>query len=333
MMMNLPASEREAKWTPAPQSATPHDYLRLLRLDHMTKHVFIVPGIVLALTLTGQWHGALAVNIVVGFLSAVGVASANYVINEWLDRNFDRYHPEKSQRAAVQRPLKAEVVYALYAVMLALGLGLAALVNMTFLVTAALLALAGVLYNVRPVRSKDRVYLDVLSESINNPLRLVIGWAMVDATTLPPVSLILAFWFGGAFLMNSKRLAEYRDIVADGMIEQLKLYRHSFRTYTEPRLVLASLVYSLLSGFFLSTFLVKYRPEYILLLPLVTVLFAEYMRLAFIANSVARKPERLFTARRLMTYTAVTSLAFLVLSFVDVPFVEWVSEPHFIELR
>lgn len=328
MMADLSATMQAKK-----RNATARDYLRILRFDHITKHVFIVPGIVLALTLTGQWHGALVSNIIFGFLSAVGVASANYAINEWLDRDFDRYHPEKSQRVAVQRQLDVRIVYALYAVMLTLGLGIAMLINATFFVTAALLALAGVAYNVRPMRSKDRVYVDVLSESLNNPLRLVMGWTMVDASTLPPASLLLAFWFGGAFLMNSKRLAEYRDIVADGMIEQLHLYRRSFRTYTEARLVLASLVYALLSGFFLGTFLVKYRPEYVLLLPLITALFAEYLRLAFIANSVARKPEKLFAARRLMTYTAITSLAFLVLTFVDVPLVDWITEPHFIELR
>jgi hypothetical protein len=159
------------------------------------------------------------------------------------------------------------------------------------------------------------------------------GWAMVDPTTLPPLSLLLAFWFGGAFLMNSKRLAEYRDIVRQGMIEQLYLYRSSFKAYTEPRLLLAGLVYALLTSFFLGTFLVKYRAEYVLLLPLITVLFVEYLRLAFIPNSVARKPERLFTARRLMVYTIIASIAFLVLTFVELPFVDWIAQPHFIELQ
>jgi hypothetical protein len=36
----------------------------------------------------------------------------------------------------------------------------------------------GIFYNVRPMRTKDRAYLDVISESINNPLRLMIGWAI-----------------------------------------------------------------------------------------------------------------------------------------------------------
>jgi hypothetical protein len=36
--------------------------------------------------------------------------------------------------------------------------------------------------------------------------------AMVDPTTLPPSSVILLFWAGGAFLMSAKRLSEFREI-------------------------------------------------------------------------------------------------------------------------
>src|SRR3546814_15646823 len=68
------------------------------------------------------------------------------------------------------------------------------------------------MYNLKPLRTTHKAYLDVISESINNPIRLTLGWTMVDPTTLPPSSLLLAYWTGGAFLMGAKRLSEYRDI-------------------------------------------------------------------------------------------------------------------------
>src|SRR3546814_4605173 len=76
----------------------------------------------------------------------------------------------------------------------------------------------------------DVPYLDVLSESVNNPLRLAIGWAMIDPGSLPPVSIIIAYWFGGAFLMGTKRLSEYREIVVSHGAALLAPYRQSFRS-------------------------------------------------------------------------------------------------------
>lgn len=315
--------------------AGPRDYLRIARFDHATKHVFIIPGIALAVLLRGQQSSALGdgllFNVVVGFLSAIAVASANYVINEWLDREFDRFHPEKSQRAAVQREMSGWLVLLEWAVLLAVGLALASLVNANFLIAAVLLAISGITYNVVPIRTKDRVYLDVLSESLNNPIRLFMGWTMVDATSLPPVSLILAFWFGGAFLMNSKRLAEYRDISASIGRETLGLYRRSFRYYTENSLSVANLVYALLCAFFIAIFLIKYRIEYVVLFPCIVALFAVYYAMSLTPDSAARKPEKLYRAKPVLVTAAITTGAFLFGTLVDIPGLEALTSQRFIE--
>lgn len=317
---------------PAQARARFGDYLRIARLDHATKHIFIVPGIALAFLLRPGAVEMAPVSILLGFLAAIAIASANYVINEWLDREFDAYHPEKSHRASVQSPLSPRIVYLEYAAFLAVGLALAWQVNTTFLAIAVLFAISGVIYNVKPLRTKDVVYLDVLSESVNNPLRLTLGWVMVDPTTLPPASLMLGFWFGGAFLMNAKRLSEYRDIVASIGRQALGLYRRSFRVYDERRLLVASMLYSIICSFFVTVFLIKYKIEYILILPLVALLFTEYFRLALISNSVARRPERLFKAKRLSTLSALTALAFVAATFAEIPLLDVLTEQHFISL-
>jgi hypothetical protein len=174
----------------------------------------------------------------------------------------------------------------------------------------------GVVYNVRPFRSKDRVYLDVLSESVNNPLRFLLGWSAIVSGYLPPSSILMAYWMGGAFLMAVKRYAEYR-FIADP--EKAGLYRRSFLYYTEQTLLLSSVFYALTSSFFLGIFLIKYRIELMLSFPLFAVLFVWYLAIGMRPHSPTKDPEKFYRERGFMAYVVFLAAAVWLLLVVNIP--------------
>ncbi len=306
------------------------NYLKIARIDHWIKNLFILPGTVIAYMLLGRTLPPLfPLRLLIGFLSTCLTASANYVINEWLDAEFDKYHPTKKYRPVVSENMKFPFVMAEYLFFAAAGLGLARIISIEFLVTEAVLLLMGILYNVKPFRTKDIPYLDVLSESVNNMLRLLLGWFIIADSSIPPSSILLGYWMAGAFLMGIKRFAEYRMI---GDPKAAGLYRKSFIRYTERSLLCSSIFYAFCSTFSMGIFLIKYRGEYLLAMPLIFVLFVYYLYLSFKADSAVQKPEKLYREKFLLLIVLIIILVFIVLSIVDIPLLESFQNPHIIFL-
>ncbi|MDD3370968.1 MAG: UbiA family prenyltransferase [Alphaproteobacteria bacterium] len=300
-------------------------YIRIARPDHWIKNIFMIPGTVLALLLVGDGLSHFRPWAFLGAATVLClISSANYVINEFLDAESDRFHPMKSKRAGARGKLKAFPVLSLYAVLAAAGLALAYRFGTMFFVTAEIFLIMGTLYNVRPIRTKDVPYLDVLTEAINNPLRFLLGWFVVIGNALPPSSVLISYWMGGAFLMAMKRYSEYRHFADKKRIGQ---YRKSFKYYNEERLLLSSFFYALNSTFFLGVFLIKYRIEYVLSLPFITVLFVWYFKIAMKENSAAQAPEKLYGESAFLSYAFLVCAFLGALTYLDLPALQILVEP------
>jgi len=317
-----------------------HEYVTIARPDHWFKNIFMLPGMLFAyLVYQTPLEPAFFLKVVSGIACTCLIASANYVINEYLDVQFDRFHPVKKFRSGVQTVLNPYYVFLQWLLLAASGLLLSLYINLPFMLLEAFLLFMGVMYNVKPFRTKDRVYLDVISESINNPIRLALGWFIfVPAALLPehisdfswiiipPSSIILAYWMGGAFLMATKRFAEYRFI---GNPEQAGLYRRSFKYYTENSLLISMFFYALVSAFFLGIFLVKHRIELLLSFPFFAVLFAWYLHIGLRKDSVVQGPEKLHHEKKYMGFVVLFIVVLMALLYIDIPQLNWFLKQSF----
>lgn len=228
----------------------------LARPLHWSKNVLVVLGTAIALAhgtvLTGT---QVATQAFLALAATCLIASSYYVLNETLDAVSDRSHPEKKHRPVASGDVAPWLALTGFLVIVAASMGLAAAVNKPFFAAAGFLLLMSLLYNVPPIRLKDVPYLDVVSESINSPLRIFLGWIAINPEPWPPVALLLFFWAAGALLMSWKRLRELR-VFRDPACAVA--YRKSFAHYNPQRLRWAMAGYSAAAFVFASVQMVAW---------------------------------------------------------------------------
>lgn len=292
-------------------------YFAIARPDHWFKNVFMALGLVLAYFCHPEVFQAGTIWTVLWAVAATCiVASSNYVLNEILDAPTDLSHPVKRHRPIPSGKVNMTVAYVEWLALGALGLVMAAALNWPFFYAALALLVMGCIYNIPPIRSKDLPYVDVLSESVNNPLRLLLGWFAVSPGDFPPASLLISYWMIGAFFMASKRFAEYRALDHK---EVASAYRKSFRLYDQEKLLISMFFYVTCFALFLGVFIIRYHLELILIVPLIAGFVSYYLHIAFKQASAAMNPERLYREKGLMIFLVICVVAFTLLMFVRIP--------------
>lgn len=301
------------------------EHLKIARPDHWFKNVFVLPGVFLGILINQSALGISGVlNILYGLFIICLTASANYVINEIADAASDKHHPKKKHRPIPSGRVKKSTAFIMWIGFLSLSLFLASTVNQKFLILTIVFILQGLVYNIPPIRTKDIPYLDVITESVNNPIRLLLGWFLIITETLPTLSLILAYWMIGAFFMASKRYAEF---VMINDRSRAAAYRNSFGRYSKNRLLISMFYYACLFSFFMGIFLIRYRIELIFTIPFIALVVAYYLRMSLMPDSPVQTPELLYK-NRLFVGILTFCLAVIILFFlVDVPLVREFFDP------
>jgi decaprenyl-phosphate phosphoribosyltransferase len=297
------------------------DYLRVARIDHWLKNIFIVFGHVVAIVLVFDLEitGALVLKAVLSLIPACLIASANYILNEILDAPFDKLHPTKKERPIPAGKVRVPVLWAFMGGLIVVGFALAFLwfPNPGYWIALGLLLVSGVVYNVQPIRLKDRAFLDVFAESFNNPIRLWLGWfALVETMRFPPLSIMLAWWCFGGLLMTGKRYAEFRFIDDDELSGK---YRKSFQVYTNRSLIIMMICYANFFCFCSGWAMASYESlnNLVFVFPLIILAVALYFRHAMSEIGARLEPEQLLQNPWIIGATAITGLVGAALLYAE----------------
>ena len=297
------------------------------RIDHWPKNFLLAPGFLFALNLTDTdiYIFQNYQNLFWAFISICFASSANYVLNEFVDAPTDAYHPTKKGRAAVTQTFSLVKVTTIYFIW--------ALFSMVFIsfsiigiVLVTLYLVLGLLYNVRPIRLKDRPYLDIICESANNPIRLVLGWVSITSGMSPPITLLVGFWCLGGFLMGAKRTSELIQLSSELKISVVNQYRKSFSFYSIGKLNYISNI----SGYFtiisFSIFTIKYNALFIFFTVVVSSWIVDYGSQISIPDSMLQNPEKLIRSKKNTYYSLALMACFILAQFVTVDFFDEVLE-------
>jgi decaprenyl-phosphate phosphoribosyltransferase len=293
-------------------------YFRALRLERWPRSAAIFMGSAALFFLDpGSFSSfrplAILFRLLLSFLLTWAISTVNYIINEIVDAPYDIHHPQKRDRPLIKGEIQKGPFLFLGIALTAASVVLAfAFFSRPFFVSLLGLLAAGFIYNLKPVRTKDIPFLDAISESANNPIRFLIGWyAFAPGNVFPPLSLLVCWWSFGNFLMEAKRLSEFRLLQ-----EKASDYRLSHKRYTKNSLLLgmvASAVVFLLS--FLYFALTLELRHLVYLSPLLLVYLYLFIRKTLQEKEIMEEPESLLKNPLIAVYT-VSLLILLALSFL-----------------
>jgi 4-hydroxybenzoate polyprenyltransferase len=174
--------------------------VRSLRPEQWLKNGFVVAPLVFSGRIgdPGSWLACAVA--VVAFCAA---SSATYLVNDVIDREADRQHPEKRLRPIASGEVGVGTALVIAAVLIGVAAGCAVVLGATF---AAVLAGYLVLTTVYSLGLKHAVFVDVLVVATGFVLRVVGGAVAIDV----PVSrwLLLCAFLLALYLALGKRRAE-----------------------------------------------------------------------------------------------------------------------------
>ena len=194
-----------------------------MRMHQWIKNLIIFAGLIFSEKLT---EPALVLKSVIAFFLFSLIASCQYVINDYLDRNQDALHPEKKSRPIASKKIDPAIALFITAILLPVSLVLAYILEPMFFALCLFYFVFNLTYS---KYLKHLVILDVMSISIGFVIRAISGSVVIHVSfsswlLLCTFMLSLYWGFGkrrGEILLMESGAKSHRKILSEYSIEFL----------------------------------------------------------------------------------------------------------------
>ncbi len=289
-------------------------YVESLRLTRWPRSLAIIPGFLAFFVLQPKFTHTLInlssiLRLLIAFLLTWFISTANYIVNEITDAPFDAFHPSKKNRPLVKNKIDKKILMTIWFLLVIISLLISfKIFNVQFVICLISLLIAGIVYNVPPIRVKDIPFLDSTIESINNPIRFLIGWYIMTGI-FPTVSILISWWFFGNFLMVGKRVAEKKFLTE----EESSGYRISLKKYSLKMLITFMILNAIIFIVSLSIFTIESKlNSFLFSIPFILIYLLMFMKKSIKDIEGAEEPERLLKNPYFAFYTLFIAIIFII---------------------
>jgi len=288
--------------------------INLLRVRQYYKNVLIFVGVFFSERI---FDVTLYFPLILGFILLCCASSFNYIINDILDVERDKKHPEKLKK----KPLASGDLPVYFAVLLLLFISAFMIFSLVFLIPninfifmIILIIITGQFYN---HFFKNYAFIDISILSTGYLWRALSGVVIINEYI--SAWLFLAIFEIAMFLSIAKRKGDLMLLGEDKAVEHKKVYdQYSLKLLDQFHVMIASslfMTYSLYLMYKFNLFELPINPqEYFVIftIPISLYLIMRYMYLTSAKPEIARRTEKAFFDKGIIT---AGFFLFLILSF------------------
>lgn len=264
-------------------------FLKLLRVKQWYKNSILFIPLIFSLNL---FNGPLLIKYIIGFFSLAFVSSSYYIINDLIDRDRDKLHPEKKDRPLASGKVSVQFASLISLLCLGLSVYLATFINLPFLLTVLFMFAYILAYS---LFLKHEAFVDILIIAFNFVIRTLAGIFILEVNVISPWIISCTF-FLALFLLSGKRRSELTALE-----HKAGQHRKTLDIYTVQTL---DILLSVSMGFLLLAFsiysVLTSREHLLITLPVSVYALLRYLNAVFKGNPEARNPELFLEDKRML---------------------------------